>query len=67
MNSKKSSLEYLKTWGCPIYIKKQMANKVDDRSIIAHFVGYPKESIGYYYFLQDHNVIVSQNTIFLEK
>ena len=45
-----------------------MADKLEGRSIIALFIGYPKESIGYYfYFPQDHNVIVSRNTISLEK
>ena len=45
-----------------------MADKVEDTSVIAHFIGYPKEFMGYYfYFSQDHNVIVSRNTIFLEK
>ena len=44
-----------------------MADKLDDKSIIARFIEYPKEFMGYYYFLQDHNVIVSLNIIFLEK
>ena len=45
-----------------------MADKIEDRSIVAYFIGYPKESMRYYfYFLQDHNMIVSQNVIFLEK
>ena len=64
---KKLSLGYLKTWGCPTYVKRQMMDKLEDRSVIARFIEYPKESMGYYYFLQDHNVIVSQNIIFLEK
>ena len=66
--SKKPSLDYLKTWGCPTYVKRQMANKLEDRYIIAHFIGYPKESMGYcFYFPEDYNVIVSRNTIFLKK
>ena len=48
--SKKSSVSYLKTWGCPIYVKRQMVDKLEDRSIIARFIRYPKESMGYYYF-----------------
>ena len=64
---KKLSLDYLKAWRCPTYIKRQMADKLEDRSIIAHFIGNLKKSIGYYYFPQDHNVIVSQNVIFLKK
>ena len=35
---------------------------------MAHFIRYLKESIGYYFYLpEDHNVIVSSHTIFLEK
>ena len=65
---KKLSLGYLKTWEYPAYVKKQMAKKLEDKSIIAHFIEYPKESMGYYfYFSQDHNVIVSQNIVFLKK
>ena len=57
---KKLSLSYLKTWRYPAYIKRQMADKLEDRSVVAYFIGYPKESMGYYfYFPQDHNVIVS--------
>ena len=63
---KKLSLGYLKTWRYPTYVKRQMMDKLEDRSIIARFIGYPKESMGYYYFLQDHNVIVSRNIVFLK-
>ena len=65
---KKSSLGYLKTWGNLAYVKRQMADKLEDRSIIARFIGYPKEFMGYYfYFSQDHNMIMSQNIMFLKK
>ena len=65
---KKPSLGYLKTCRCPAYIKRQMVDKLEDRSVIVYFIGYPKESMGYYfYFLQNHNVIVSRNAIFLKK
>ena len=44
-----------------------MADKWEDRSVIAHFIGYLKESMGYYYFPHDHNVIVSRHVIYLKK
>ena len=45
-----------------------MVDKLEDRSMIAYFIGYPKESMRYYfYFSQDHSMIVSQNIILLEK
>ena len=44
-----------------------MADKLKDRSVIAHFIEYLKEIIGYYFYLsQDHNVIVSHHAKFLE-
>ena len=65
---KKSSLSHLKIWGCPAHVKRQQADKLEFRSFRARFIGYPKESLGYYfYILEDHIVIVSQNAIFLEK
>ena len=67
-HGKKSSRGYLKIWRCPVYVTRQMIDKLEDRSIIAHFIEYPKESMGYYfYFPHDHNVIVSRHVIFLEK
>ena len=64
---KNLSLDYLKTWGCPTYVKKQMADKLEDRSVTTHFIGYLKETIGYYFYLpQDHNVIVSHHAKFLK-
>ena len=47
---KKSSLDYLKIWGCLAYVKRQMIKKLEDRSIIAHFIEYPKKSMGYYFY-----------------
>ena len=58
--SKKPSLGYPKTWGHPAYVKRQMVEKLKNRSIIAHFIGYPEEFMEYYfYFSQAHNMIVS--------
>ena len=67
-HGKKPSLNHLKIWGCPAHVKRQQTDKLEFRSFRARFIGYPKESLGYYfYILEDHNVIVSRNTIFLKK
>ena len=67
-HDKKSSLSHLKIWGCSIYIKWQQMDKLGTRSLKAHFIGYPKELLGYYFYIsKDHNVIVSRNAIFFEK
>ena len=43
-------------------------DKLEAKSLKAHFIGYPKEFLGYYfYFSEDHNVIVSQHAIFHKK
>ena len=43
-------------------------DKLDARSVRCYFIGYPKESLGYYfYFPEDHNVIVSRHATFLEE
>ena len=42
--------------------------KLDARSVRVQFIGYPKETMGYYFYLpEDHNVIVSRHATFLEK
>ena len=67
-HGKKPSLNHLRIWGCPAHVKRQQADKLEFRSFRARFIGYPKESLGYYfYILEDHNVIVSRNAIFFEK
>ena len=64
-HGKKPSLNHLKIWGCPAHVKRQQADKLEFRSFRARFIGYPKESLGYYfYILKDHNVIVNQHAIF---
>ena len=65
---KKPSLSHLRIWGCPAHVKRQQANKLEFRSLRAQLIGYPKESLGYYfYILEDHNVIVNRHAIFFEK
>ena len=67
-HGKKPSLNHLRIWDCPAHVKRQQTDKLEFRSFRARFIGYPKESLGYYfYILKDHNMIVSRNTIFLEK
>ena len=67
-HGKKPSLNHLRIWDCSAHVKRQQTDKLEFRSFRARFIGYPKESLGYYfYILEDHNVIVSRNAIFLEK
>ena len=43
-------------------------DKLETRSFRAYFIGYPKKSMRYYfYLLEDHNMIVNHHAIFLKK
>ena len=67
-HGKKSSLGFLRIWGCSTYVRRQTTDKLDARSVRCYFIGYPKESLGYYFYLpEDHNVIVSRHATFLEE
>ncbi|GJZ39587.1 retrotransposon protein, putative, ty1-copia subclass [Tanacetum coccineum] len=37
-------------WGCEAFVKRDTPNKLESRSIKCIFVGYPKETIGYYFY-----------------
>ncbi|KAL8091815.1 hypothetical protein AgCh_034175 [Apium graveolens] len=63
---RKPSLKHVKIWGCPTYVKKVDPDKLESRSVKCNFVGYPKETLGYYFYT-DHRVFVSRHATFLEK
>ena len=67
-HGKAQSLKHVKIWWCPSSIKKLKSNKFDVKSIKGQFVGYPKDSLGYWFYLPTEQVvIVSRDAIFLEK
>ena len=58
----------LRFGGCPAFIKKLKSDKLDAKSIKGRFVGYPKDSLGYCFYLPaEQVVVVSRDIIFLEK
>ncbi|KAM2442151.1 hypothetical protein PS1_023292 [Malus domestica] len=64
---KKPSLKHVKIWGCPAYVKKQDAGKLEARSVKCYFVGYPKQTYGYeFYHPDDQKVFVARTDIFME-
>ena len=63
---RKPSLKHVKIWGCPAYVKKVDPDKLEYRSGKCSFMGYPKETLGYYFYT-DHRVFVSRHAPFLEK
>nr|GEU99424.1 putative reverse transcriptase domain-containing protein [Tanacetum cinerariifolium] len=55
-------------WGYEALVKRDMLDKLQQRSIKYIFVGYPKETIGYYfYFPHENKTIVARYAEFLEK
>ncbi|KAK8578706.1 hypothetical protein V6N12_069050 [Hibiscus sabdariffa] len=65
---KRPSMSFMKIWGCQAYVKHQMSTKLEPRSHKCIFVGYPKETKGYYFFNPKENkVFVARTRVFLEK
>ena len=66
--SKSPSLSFLKIWGCEVYVKRLMSDKLTPKSDKCFFVGYPKETLGYYFYNRtEGKVFVARNGVFLEK
>ncbi|KAK8701527.1 hypothetical protein V6N13_019914 [Hibiscus sabdariffa] len=65
---KRPSMSFMKIWGCQAYVKHQMSTKLEPRSHKCIFVGYPKETKGYYFFSPKENkLFVARTGVFLEK
>ncbi|GJR60294.1 retrotransposon protein, putative, ty1-copia subclass [Tanacetum coccineum] len=50
-------LSYMKVWGCEYLVKRDTPNKLESRSIKCIFIGYPKETMGYYFYYPPENKI----------
>ncbi|KAL0367128.1 UNVERIFIED_CONTAM: Retrovirus-related Pol polyprotein from transposon RE2 [Sesamum radiatum] len=67
-HGKPASYKYLRVWGSPAYVKRLVEDKLDLRSSLCRFVGYPKETAGYYFYdPTEQKVFVLRNAVFLEK
>ncbi|KAL0345651.1 UNVERIFIED_CONTAM: hypothetical protein Sradi_4396400 [Sesamum radiatum] len=61
-------LQVLESVGSPAYVKSLVGDKLYSRSSLCRFVGYPKETAGYYFYdPSEQKVFVSRNAVFLEK
>ena len=66
-NGHKPSLRNIRIWGCPAHVLKENTGKLEPRSKVFTFVGYPKGTRGgLFYSPQDNKVFVSTNATFLE-
>ncbi|KAL0402010.1 UNVERIFIED_CONTAM: hypothetical protein Slati_4230900 [Sesamum latifolium] len=67
-HGKPASYKYLRVWGSPAYVKRLVGDMLDSRSSLCRFIGYPKETAGYYFYdPTEQKVFVSRNAVFLEK
>ncbi|KAJ9556290.1 hypothetical protein OSB04_010904 [Centaurea solstitialis] len=65
---KKPKLSFLKIWGCEVYVKRTTSEKLKPKSDKCFFVGYPKNTLGYYFYNPSENkVFVARNGEFLEE
>ncbi|KAK9008737.1 hypothetical protein V6N11_075620 [Hibiscus sabdariffa] len=63
---KSSNMSFMRIWGCKAYVKHQMSTKLEPKSQKCTFVGYPKETKGYYFY-NENKVFVARTAVFLEK
>ncbi|KAJ9538963.1 hypothetical protein OSB04_031696 [Centaurea solstitialis] len=64
---KKPKLSFLKIWGCEVYVKRPTSEKLKPKSDKCIFVGYPKTTVGYYFYNPTENkVFVARNGEFRE-
>ena len=62
---KSPSLSFLKIWGCEAFVKRLQSDKLAPKSDKCIFVGYPKETLGYYFYNRSEGkVFVAQNGVF---
>ncbi|KAK8518025.1 hypothetical protein V6N12_033017 [Hibiscus sabdariffa] len=65
-NGKRPNMSFMKIWGCKAYVKHQMSTKLEPKSEKCTFVGYPKETKGYYFY-NENKLFVARTRVFLEK
>ncbi|GJT45760.1 retrotransposon protein, putative, ty1-copia subclass [Tanacetum coccineum] len=56
------NLSYLKVWGCEALMKRDTLDKLQQRSVKCIFIGYRKETMGYYFYFPPENKIIGART-----
>jgi hypothetical protein len=65
---KHPGLSFLKDWRCETYVKCLMSDKLALKSDKCFFVGYTRETKGYYFYNKaEDKVFVGRNGVFMEK
>ncbi|KAM1306817.1 hypothetical protein ACFX2H_009156 [Malus domestica] len=66
-HGKSKNLNHIRIWGCPAYVKRLEADKLEARSVKCYFVGYSKQTLGYeFYNPDDQKVFVARPAMFPE-
>ena len=61
-------LSFLKIWGCEAFVKRLQSDKLAPKADKCIFVGYPKETLGYYFYNRSEGkVFVAWNGVFQRK
>ena len=64
---KKRDFSYFRVWGCPAHVKKHDTDKLESKNEFCRFVGYPKETLGYYFYrFEEQSIFVAKRVVFLE-
>ncbi|KAL4351289.1 hypothetical protein GQ457_06G011510 [Hibiscus cannabinus] len=63
---RRPNMSFMKIWGCKAYVKHQLSTKLEPKSEKCTFVGYPKETKGYYFY-NENKVFDARTGVFLEK
>jgi hypothetical protein len=65
---KRLGLSFFKVWRCEVYVKSLMSDKLTPKSDKCFFVGYSRETKGYYFYNKaEGKVFVAHNNVFLQK
>jgi hypothetical protein len=67
---RKFTLNYLHVWGCPTKAKlfNLCIGKLDPKTVIYHFIGYPDKSKGFCFYYTDRyiKIVETRHAVFLE-
>uniref|UniRef100_A0A2N9EGL1 Uncharacterized protein n=1 Tax=Fagus sylvatica TaxID=28930 RepID=A0A2N9EGL1_FAGSY len=67
-NGRKPSMRYLHIWECPTHVLKGKSDKLEAKTKLCLFVGYPKGTRGgLFYSQKDNKVFISTNAKYLEE
>ncbi|GKG01064.1 hypothetical protein Tco_0305769, partial [Tanacetum coccineum] len=62
------NLSYLKVWGCEALVNRDTLDKLQQRYVKCIVIGYPKKTMGYYfYFPPENKIVVARYAEFYKK